>query len=74
MLLDFVLPDEGHLGHDGEDGLPGGPGERDLAAVDGAGAEAYKSLPAGAYGDEWEACGLNLSRVASTKRSQRRKG
>jgi hypothetical protein len=37
----------------------------------GTRAEAYKSLPAGAYGDEWEACGLNLSRVASI---QRRKG
>jgi hypothetical protein len=42
-------------------------------AVHGEGdpGEAYKSLPAGAYGDEWEAGGLNLSRVASI---QRRKG
>ena len=37
----------------------------------GARAEAYKSLPAAAYGDEWEAGGLNQSGVAST---QRRKG
>ena len=30
----------------------------------GARAEAYKSLPAAAYGDEWEAGGLNQSGVA----------
>jgi hypothetical protein len=36
----------------------------------GARAEAYKSLPAAAYGDERQT-GLNQSRVAS---SQRRKG
>src|SRR5258708_24914063 len=36
----------------------------------GAWAEAYKSLPAAAYGDEWEAGGVDQSRGAATPRQE----